>query len=198
MAGKTDYKNQFAKEKYDRVGLMLPKGMKAELLKHISETGDKSLNAFVMRAIELALKADGTINDDNDKKNVLLSLSNSSKEYEYDYSIDEICLNICDIGYSDEYKQLIERKYGDGEDVDDEFEDFDEEKMFIEKTTGRRVEWGTAQYLAEDFSKCLGRVKSLLEIFGEFCPNLSDWCDWLDEFDTNFDDTESYYKNCMQ
>lgn len=49
MAGKTKYKNQFAKEKYDRVGLMLPKGMKAELLKHISETGDKSLNAFIIK-----------------------------------------------------------------------------------------------------------------------------------------------------
>lgn len=200
MSKRTDYKNQYAKENYDRVGLMLPKGMKAELLNHISVTGDKSINAFVMRVLALALKADEAKSDDNDndQKNVLLSLSNSSKEYEYDCSIDALCLNICDIGYSDEYKQLIERKYGDGEDVEDEFTDFDEEKMFVEKTTGRHIEWGTAQYLAEDFSKCLGRLKSLLEIFGEFCPNLSDWCDWLDEFDINFDDTESYYKNCMQ
>ena len=64
MAGKTEYKNQFAKEKYDRVGLMLPKGMKAELLKHISETGDKSLNAFVIRAIETMITIDNKENDE--------------------------------------------------------------------------------------------------------------------------------------
>ena len=43
---------------------MLPKGMKAELLKHISETGDKSLNAFVIRAIETMITIDNKENDE--------------------------------------------------------------------------------------------------------------------------------------
>jgi len=46
------YKNDFAKEHYDRISLMLPKGMR-ESLKQISERrGFKSVNALIVAAIE--------------------------------------------------------------------------------------------------------------------------------------------------
>lgn len=44
------YQNAFNKEKYDRVGLMLPKGEKDKLRSHASKNGE-SLNAFIIRAI---------------------------------------------------------------------------------------------------------------------------------------------------
>lgn len=62
MAGKTEYKNKFAAENYDRVGLMLPKGKKEKLKQHAKNNGDKILNAFINRAI------DETIERDNDSK----------------------------------------------------------------------------------------------------------------------------------
>ncbi|MBR2906824.1 MAG: Arc family DNA-binding protein [Clostridia bacterium] len=44
------YQNAFNKEKYDRVGLMLPKGEKDKLRSHAAKNGE-SLNAFIIRAI---------------------------------------------------------------------------------------------------------------------------------------------------
>ena len=58
MAGNTEYKNKFAAEKYDRVGLMLPKGKKEQLKKHAEQNGDKSLNAFINSAIDEAVERD--------------------------------------------------------------------------------------------------------------------------------------------
>lgn len=43
----TAYKNAYASEKYDRVNLMLPKGMKDD----IKSKCQKSLNAFIIDAI---------------------------------------------------------------------------------------------------------------------------------------------------
>ena len=62
MAGKTEYKNKFAAENYDRVGLMLHKGKKEKLKQHAKNNGDKILNSFINRAI------DETIERDNDSK----------------------------------------------------------------------------------------------------------------------------------
>ena len=57
----TNYKNEFAKEKYDRVSLVLPKGEKERLKAHADKYDGGSLNAFLKRAIELTIKSD--IND---------------------------------------------------------------------------------------------------------------------------------------
>lgn len=57
----TNYKNEFTKEKYDRVSLVLPKGEKERLKAHADKYDGGSLNAFLKRAIELTIKSD--IND---------------------------------------------------------------------------------------------------------------------------------------
>ncbi len=46
------YKNDFNNEHYDRVSLMLPKGMKSELKQIAAERGYKSVNALILAAIE--------------------------------------------------------------------------------------------------------------------------------------------------
>ncbi len=51
MAGKTEYKNKFAAEKYDRVGLMLKKGSK-QAIQSIAEAKGKSVNGYIKEAIE--------------------------------------------------------------------------------------------------------------------------------------------------
>jgi hypothetical protein len=43
----TAYKNNYAAEKYDRVDLRLPKGMKDEIKKH-----SPSINGFIFEAIK--------------------------------------------------------------------------------------------------------------------------------------------------
>ena len=43
MAGKTEYKNKYASEKYDRIGLMLKKGSKDKLL-DASKASNESIN----------------------------------------------------------------------------------------------------------------------------------------------------------
>lgn len=45
------YQNDFNKEKYDRFGLMLPKGFKKILQKEAKDEG-LSLNAFIITAIK--------------------------------------------------------------------------------------------------------------------------------------------------
>lgn len=42
-----DYRNQFAKEKYDRLNIQVPKGQKAIIEKHWRKQGYKSLNSYV-------------------------------------------------------------------------------------------------------------------------------------------------------
>ena len=58
---KTEYKNQFIAENYDRVNLTVPKGKK-ELVKNHAEAQGESTNAFINRAI------DETIARDNEEK----------------------------------------------------------------------------------------------------------------------------------
>lgn len=57
MAGKTEYKNKFAAEKYDRVGLMLPKGEKEKVKVH-AQKRNESINGFVIRAIRETMERD--------------------------------------------------------------------------------------------------------------------------------------------
>lgn len=62
------YNNEYNKGAYDRISLMLPKrkfdadgkliseGKKEKILKAMEKTGDKSINAFIIRAIDLLLE----------------------------------------------------------------------------------------------------------------------------------------------
>ena len=47
----TKYKNDFQKEKYDRIVVSVPKGQKAVIDSEAKKRGYKSLNAFVVDAI---------------------------------------------------------------------------------------------------------------------------------------------------
>lgn len=57
MAGKTEYKNNWQKENYDRINLTVPKGRKAAIQAHAVEHGE-SVNAFIARAIEETMERD--------------------------------------------------------------------------------------------------------------------------------------------
>ena len=57
MAGKTEYKNQWQREKVDRVNLTMQKGRKDTLKAH-AESMSESLNAFINRAIDEAMARD--------------------------------------------------------------------------------------------------------------------------------------------
>ena len=49
--------NKYMRENYDRIGLTVQKGHKAELQAHAAERGE-SLNAFICRAIAEQMKRD--------------------------------------------------------------------------------------------------------------------------------------------
>lgn len=57
MSQNTEYKNKFAAEKYDRVGLMLKKGCK-ELLNNAAARNSESLNAYIKKAVREQYKKD--------------------------------------------------------------------------------------------------------------------------------------------
>lgn len=59
MAGKTEYKNKFAAEKYDRIGIMVPKGCKATIKAAADKLTSGSINGYVNQAINAQLKHDG-------------------------------------------------------------------------------------------------------------------------------------------
>lgn len=59
MAGKTDYKNQFAAEKYDRFSLMLPKGSKSKIKEVADIHTNGSINKYIANAINNQLIKDG-------------------------------------------------------------------------------------------------------------------------------------------
>lgn len=73
MAGNTGYKNNWAKEKLDRISLTVPKGRKEELQEHAQQQGE-SLNAFINRAIKDAIERD--INFANMKAEIIASFEN--------------------------------------------------------------------------------------------------------------------------
>lgn len=45
------YKNDFAKEKYDRIALNVPKGMKSKIDEYRKQKGFKSLNDYINEVI---------------------------------------------------------------------------------------------------------------------------------------------------
>ena len=57
MAGKSEYKNNWQKEKLDRVNLTMPKGRKDEIKAHADAQGE-SVTAFINRAISEAMDRD--------------------------------------------------------------------------------------------------------------------------------------------
>lgn len=59
MAGKTEYKNRWQAENYDRINLTVPKGRKETIRIHAEGTGE-SVNGFVNRAIEETMERDKT------------------------------------------------------------------------------------------------------------------------------------------
>lgn len=59
MAGKAEYKNKFAAEKYDRFSLMLPKGGKEVIKKAAEQSGTGSINKYVTNAVNTQLVKDG-------------------------------------------------------------------------------------------------------------------------------------------
>ena len=46
----TQYKNDYAREKYDRIALQVPKGQRDEIRKQAENVGE-SLNAFIYKSI---------------------------------------------------------------------------------------------------------------------------------------------------
>lgn len=54
---KVKYNNKFNSEKYDRLGIMLPKGKK-EIIKNFAGKQGKSLNGFVNEAIDEKIERD--------------------------------------------------------------------------------------------------------------------------------------------
>lgn len=46
------YRNEFNKQKYDRITIMAPKGTKEKLLDAVKACGMKSVNEFILAAIE--------------------------------------------------------------------------------------------------------------------------------------------------
>ena len=52
---KTQYNNMYNNEHYDRVNLLLPKGMKQDI-KKAANVLDESINAYILRAIRSQLK----------------------------------------------------------------------------------------------------------------------------------------------
>ena len=52
------YQNDFNKQKYDRVSLMLKKGTKEQIKTHAEKFDGGSVNAFIQRAIDETMKRD--------------------------------------------------------------------------------------------------------------------------------------------
>ena len=60
MAGKAEYKNKWQNENYDRINLTVPKGDKSRIQAHAAKMGE-STNAFINRAIDETMDADGHV-----------------------------------------------------------------------------------------------------------------------------------------
>lgn len=66
MAGNTGYKNNWAKEKLDRISLTVPKGHRVELQEH-AKAHAESLNCFINRAISETMDRDNLFSENKDK-----------------------------------------------------------------------------------------------------------------------------------
>ena len=87
MAGNTGYKNNWAKEKLDRISLTVPKGRKEELQEHAQQQGE-SLNAFINRAIKDAIERD--INFANMKAEIIASFEKCDTSIEDEYQLKRL------------------------------------------------------------------------------------------------------------
>lgn len=58
MAGKTQYKNEFISNHYDRIYLVVPKGKKALMEEH-AKSKNMSLNAYITSLIERDMGSEG-------------------------------------------------------------------------------------------------------------------------------------------
>ena len=58
MASKSEYRNTWIAEKLDRINLTVTKGKKETIQLHASKSGE-SVNGFINRAIDEAMKRDG-------------------------------------------------------------------------------------------------------------------------------------------
>ena len=56
----TAYKNDFTKQKYDRVSVVLPKGDKERIKAHADRFDGGSINALIKRAIDMVIESDLT------------------------------------------------------------------------------------------------------------------------------------------
>lgn len=65
MAGKTEYKNRYAAENYERISLSVPKVQKAIIKAHAESKGE-SLNGFICRAINQTIESES--NESNERK----------------------------------------------------------------------------------------------------------------------------------
>lgn len=59
MAGKSEYKNKFAAEKYDNLRIIVPKGSKATIQEAADQHTKGSINGYVNQAINAQLQRDG-------------------------------------------------------------------------------------------------------------------------------------------
>ena len=64
------YKNDFAKEKYDRIAFNVPKGQSEVIKQYAKEHGYKSLNNFIWQCIQNAM--------DNNVKNISIGEINQT------------------------------------------------------------------------------------------------------------------------
>lgn len=55
---RTQYKNDYAKNNYDRIALSVNKGKKEELKEHCGKYGYKSVNDFIIQAINEKIASD--------------------------------------------------------------------------------------------------------------------------------------------
>lgn len=75
----TKYKNDFAKEKYDRLNIQVEKGMKEMIEEHRKAKGYKSLNHYINDLIRKDMHADGgcvvenkTVNSTGDNNTITI------------------------------------------------------------------------------------------------------------------------------
>lgn len=55
----SEYANKFAKEKYDRLNIQVPKGLKAKIEQHWKAKGYKSLNSYINNLINRDMQGGG-------------------------------------------------------------------------------------------------------------------------------------------
>lgn len=53
------YQNQYIKDKYDVIRVAVPKGSKDDWTNHAKQSGDKTLTAFIVRAVQNQIVQDG-------------------------------------------------------------------------------------------------------------------------------------------